>query len=108
MEYQWGGCGRVLVRLAAQPLDTRRRGGDALYDFIRAAADWPHLLRPGQTFSVEVGYCCCCYRCMPALPPRALAFTKLCRTVLLSCRFPAHPSEFKTCRGRVFTEPPSC
>ena len=73
------------MRLAAGPLDTRQRGGDALYEFFRAAADWPHLLQPGQTFSVEVRLrlavpppqpppCLCAQSLLPfPTPPQAFA-----------------------------------
>ena len=48
-------CCRVLVHVAEGDLSSSQRGGDALYSFVRAAADWPGLLAPGQSFGVEVG-----------------------------------------------------
>ncbi|KXZ42082.1 hypothetical protein GPECTOR_209g410 [Gonium pectorale] len=47
---------RVLVLLAEGPLGSgptdRRRGGQALYDFVYEAAPWHELVPPGSTFSV--------------------------------------------------------
>jgi hypothetical protein len=43
---------RVLMELAAEDLDPYTPGGDAVYDFVRSAADWAGLLPPGGTFSV--------------------------------------------------------
>ena len=50
-------CCRVLVHVAEGDLSGQQRGGDALYSFFRAAADWPGLLAEGQTFAVEVQRC---------------------------------------------------
>ncbi|BDA44812.1 Ribosomal RNA large subunit methyltransferase K/L [Coccomyxa sp. Obi] len=44
---------RLLVHVAEGPLDGRLSGGDELYRFFRTMVDWPSLLRPGQTFSVQ-------------------------------------------------------
>ncbi|KAK9908246.1 hypothetical protein WJX75_004747 [Coccomyxa subellipsoidea] len=44
---------RLLVHVAEGPLDGRQPGGDELYRFFRTNVDWPSLLRPGQTFSVQ-------------------------------------------------------
>lgn len=48
----YGTC-RLLVHVAEGPLDGRQPGGDELYRFFRTNVDWPSLLRPGQTFSVQ-------------------------------------------------------
>ena len=44
----------MLVHVAEGPLDGRRSGGDEIYRFFRACADWPTILGPGQAMSVEV------------------------------------------------------
>ena len=46
---------RVLQSMHAAELEVPpgKRGGDALYEFIRGAADWAELLPRGATFSVE-------------------------------------------------------
>ena len=41
------------MELAAEDLDPDTPGGDAVYDFVRRAADWAGLLPPGGTFSVN-------------------------------------------------------
>ena len=42
------------MHVAEGDLSGEQRGGNALYSFFRAAADWPRLLKEGQTFAVEV------------------------------------------------------
>ncbi len=46
---------RVLVRLSSAELvvPSGGRGGDAVYDFVRASAPWQDVLPPGATFSVD-------------------------------------------------------
>ena len=36
-------------------MDGRKRGGDEIYRFFRACADWPEMIEHGQAISVEVG-----------------------------------------------------
>jgi len=64
---------RVLVRLSAGELLVApgKRGGDALYDYVRRAADWPQLLPRGLTFSVDARVWDC-----EDLPSEALAATR--------------------------------
>ena len=64
---------RVLLKLASGDLVPRPgvRGADALYDFIRKAAEWKHLLPRGQTFSVNARV----WDCLD-LPSEALAATR--------------------------------
>ena len=64
---------RVLLKLASRDLVPRPggRGADALYDFIRRAAQWKHLLPRGQTFSVNARV----WDCLD-LPSEALAATR--------------------------------
>ena len=45
---------RVLIHVAEGPLDERQRGGDEVYRFFRACADWPRIIGLKQTISVEV------------------------------------------------------
>ncbi len=49
---------RLLVHVAEGPLDGSQPGGDELYSFFRTSVDWPSLLRPGQTFSVQASKTC--------------------------------------------------
>ena len=35
-------------------MDGTKRGGDEIYRFFRACADWPELIQHGQAISVEV------------------------------------------------------
>ncbi|CAK0784504.1 hypothetical protein CVIRNUC_007708 [Coccomyxa viridis] len=44
---------RVLVHVAEGPVDGRKRGGDEIYRFFRACADWPEIIEHGQAISVE-------------------------------------------------------
>ena len=44
---------RVLQLLRELPLDPRQPSGESVYDAFRAAADWPALLAPGKSFSVD-------------------------------------------------------
>ena len=48
------GKSRVLIHVAEGPVDGRKRGGDEIYRFFRACADWPELIEHGQAISVEV------------------------------------------------------
>ena len=36
-------------------MDGRKRGGDEIYRFFRACADWPEMIEHGQAIAVEVG-----------------------------------------------------
>ena len=40
--------------MAEGPLDGMKRGGDEIYRFFRACADWPEMIEPDQAISVEV------------------------------------------------------
>lgn len=44
---------RVLQLQHETLLDARRPAGEAVYESFREAADWPRLLQPGQSFSVD-------------------------------------------------------
>ena len=52
------GC-RVLRLLSRGQLDPYAPGGDEVYSLFRQAANWPELLPPGHTFSIQARVASC-------------------------------------------------